>query len=319
MKIPILRGTSGLNTEADPIRIDLDAESVEAGYRGLARAVNVSVTQTGRPGRVKGFSQLASGSYRCLFGEGDTLLAVIDDQLCALDPATYATTSTLKSLTPGSEISYVLADNGRTYWANGYETGYVIGGANYDWEPEDHTRIKSYRDSKKQFASSVPVGTALEFLNGRMYVAVGQMLWISERFFPGLFQQDARFLVFPHDIVMVRAVADGLWVSDKKSIYWVNGLAPAQQTMQLKASYPAIGPNASAVVAPEQIRDTNLLGAGRILKVATTQGICLLGPGGVFVNEFEGTIEHEKSPRPFLATQGAATVFEGAFIATFQP
>jgi hypothetical protein len=73
------------------------------------------------------------------------------------------------------------------------------------------------------FKRSMPAGHLIECYNHCLYVAVGNIIYCSDPTY--LFQYDIRhnLLTFPSRITMLKAVDDGLWVSDMENIYFLNG------------------------------------------------------------------------------------------------
>lgn len=307
----LFRGSTGLNTRHDPVRLDLDEDAVKGGIRQLARAVNVVVDDTGRVDRVKGFSQLLAGNCHSLFVGIDDVLVVKDDWLCRLAPD-FSTAVPLRELSPGMRVSYAEIF-GRVYYTNGREQGYVAGGADNVWIMDEYTGP----DTDKVF-SGPPLGHLLEYQNGHLYVASEDRVYISERFYPGLFWLAGRFLSFEGRVSLLAGVADGMWIGDGRGIYWLAGLDPDAQELAQKTSYSVIEGTACRV-PPEALPYDNLTGAGEVVKVGTAQGLCLLGPSGFFVNETYVKINPDQSPYLFQGALGAGGIFEGAYVYTVEP
>ena len=113
---------------------------------------------------------------------------------------------------------------------------------------------------------------------------------------------------------MVIGVQDGMWVSDQDNIYFLRGqIAPdLEEFPQLikMAEYPAI--EGTEVEAPmDDFPFNNLFGMGYI--VAASQGICLLGPNGQFIN-----LTKDRLVLPAMR-YGAGIYIDGKYVVMIEP
>jgi len=311
--VTIAKGSSGLTTRSDPVRVDeYDPRKVDQGIRPLVRCLNVAIDATGRIERRKGYSLSSSGSFRDLFSAGNTALCVKDDELCLLGPA--LTTTALRSVTPGARMSYAAA-RGRVFYSNGFENGYVRHGMNFSWEPEPHDERDVEEDTV--FAGSVPLGHLLEWFNGRMLIGQEEVVWYSERFYPGLYPLSRRHLHLTSRVRMIQRVSGGVWISDEGGIYWLGGMDPASWDQDQKADYPAIE-GAVVKVPGSRTGIEALYGRGLVPLFMTERGVCLAGPDGFFKNLTEERIEHDKTPWPFRAVAGSAALIGDQAVFTLE-
>jgi len=80
-----------------------------------------------------------------------------------------------------------------------------------------------------QFGSTPPPGQLLEELNGRIYIAQGRVLWMTEPLRYGLVKRRRGYIMFPEDITVLKAVSDGLFVASDET-YFLTGMdTPALQ------------------------------------------------------------------------------------------
>ena len=302
----IYQGTSGLNTKYDPFRLSIPSDSIQ--IRALNHAVNVKVSNLSSLSRVKGFSLFASGDYRDIYCNGGDCLIVKADELHRVMP-NLTTVSLTKLSNKNAPMSYLQTPfKNRIYWTNGNDCGYYVENSVYDWNSEGRdTYVRQHPD--RIVLPSPPKGNLLELLNGRIYVASGNVVWISERFLPGIFWADGRQIFFPTNVTLLGAVADGLWVSDETAIYWINGVSPKSQTLAQKTDYPAKF-GRPVKVSSDLLGDENLLGAGLVLAFATRKGLCIAGPGGYFLNLTQSALETENPPWPFNASRCEGIIFE---------
>jgi hypothetical protein len=86
-------------------------------------------------------------------------------------------------------------------------------------------RISRYTPGKAlrtQFMEPLPAGQLLRRFNGRMYVAVGNVLIFSDALRYHLYSPERDFIMFPERITMIEPVVDGLYVSSNQ-VYFLQG------------------------------------------------------------------------------------------------
>ena len=64
-----------------------------------------------------------------------------------------------------------------------------------------------------QFNNAPPTGQLVEYHNGRLYVASGNVLWESDALRYGIFDNVHGFTMYPSRITMIKAVTDGMYLS----------------------------------------------------------------------------------------------------------
>lgn len=140
--------------------------------------------------------------------------------------------------------------------------------------------------SNNEFKASIPCGQALCFYNGRVYVAVDNVLYCSDPF--SITTCDIRQQVvgvFDGRITIVNKVDDGLLVCTDKEIIFLSGADPVDGGFQVlyKANYGAVKGTDKIIKNKIKAEDSSLLdGTGVIF--CSYQGICFIGNGGSFVN-----------------------------------
>lgn len=83
-----------------------------------------------------------------------------------------------------------------------------------------------------QFMSPMPPGRILREHKGRMLVASGPVIWISEPYAHDLVHRGRGFLQFPADVTVVEPVDGGVFVAADKT-YFLAGSGPADWTQRL--------------------------------------------------------------------------------------
>ena len=144
------------------------------------------------------------------------------------------------------------------------------------------------------FKTRMSPGTCLEFYNGRLYAALGRVLYNSDSLDTpgGVEQMDERqniTAVFASEIRMVKRVAGGLFVSDGQETFFFAGKDPVLDEGFEQRSvlpYPAI-PGATAIaITASQLGSTDVQGEACIW--TSERGVCIGLPGGTVINVSDG-------------------------------
>jgi hypothetical protein len=79
---------------------------------------------------------------------------------------------------------------------------------------------------KTQFNSNPPPGQLLEYHNGRIYIAQGNVLWWTEALRYGIYDNTANFIMFPERITMIKSLGEqgprehhGMFVSSDQTYF----------------------------------------------------------------------------------------------------
>lgn len=278
----------------------------------MSRAINVLVDNTGRVYRCDGYSQVSAGDC-VVWGDGQAPgLAVKNGWLYLLSEV--GTLTAVQAVSPGVRHISAVRWMDRIYWTTGLDQGFIKQGQAFSWGREGFD--ESVNTNKKFYAP--PPAQRLEAFAGRMIVGSGGSVHYSELWEPGLWRDGANHLAFAGEISLLASVADGLWVSDSRFIYWLNGLDPNGWIPIQKAEYPAINGQVVKIPAEETSYD-GLIGTGMALKVGTPRGILTLGANGFIVNETLKNIEWDKPPYLMTALQGAAVKYGDHVYFTYEP
>jgi hypothetical protein len=127
--------------------------------------------------------------------------------------------------------------------------------------------------------SKPPVGDMIEYYNGKIYVINGSIAWHSESYAYELFRLRSNYIQMENPYTLFSAVKDGIWVSDGKRIYFMQGDNPPFKLLD-KADYGAIKGTAQKISG-------DYIGEGvsnPVIVWASPSGICVGGDGGSFKN-----------------------------------
>ena len=291
--VPVLKGSAGLNNKVDPVRLRYDGET---GVQELAVAKNVDIGDSGRVSRRKGYSKVLSLSdCHSIYNAGTYCLFVHAGALAVLEKD-YSYTN-IRNVTVGAKVSYVQVQD-KIYYCNGYENGYVSKRISYSWVGEPYvgpTTTKVFSDP--------PVGHLVELFAGRIYISVDNILWYTEPFAYSWVDLAKNFIPFQEKLRMVKAVKDGLWVSDTEGTYFLGGTSPKEMSFVKVANYPVIeGTDHKAF----DISDD------QVVVWTSTEGICVGATGGKFTNLTRQKLWYPDS------NVGAGFVINGKYLSILQ-
>ena len=145
----------------------------------------------------------------------------------------------------------------------------------------------------------MPAGTLLEFYRGRLYMANGPLLWVSELFKYELCSFDHGLLMFPGDITMLTALENGIWLGTTRGTQFLYGRDIHQQGgFDVRGRLDSYPPLRTAVRTdgenmPEWLR----LASGQVAVWPTSEGI--------MIGDREGTVKNFTGDR-WVAPDGAA-------------
>lgn len=82
------------------------------------------------------------------------------------------------------------------------------------------------RQATKQYLEPMPGGSIVRFFHGRLYVADGPWLWVSEPFDYGLTSVKSGYMIFDRPITMLEAVEGGIFVGMSDRVVFLQGDGP---------------------------------------------------------------------------------------------
>jgi len=282
MNAIIYHGGIGLNNKIVPHRLKFGKDGVAA----LEEATDVLIDSSGEIASRKG-SSLVYGNGPChSLCKTSGGFYVVEDRAsdsalykAVVDMATGAVSLTgiASGFTRGKRFSYTEALDGKVYFSNGFQHGYLVGHVASPWTDSDWEMTDVSDDS-------VPVlaGTHLDILSGRILFSVGDELLFTEYGLPGRYNHITGRVRFESEVIMVCAVQSGVFVSDLDSIYFLKGSNPDEWTMRKVTDYPAkpYG-NHKGLVDSSQL---GLESTQMMALFATEQGPCLGSPDGAVYN-----------------------------------
>jgi len=142
---------------------------------------------------------------------------VIGSKLCTIGvDGTYVE---LADIDPSYPMSFAGIGNA-VYYSNPKCNGYVLGGVRSAWEKGD----KNYSFITTRGYVEPPMGSLLLYYKGRMFVAVGSALHISDSYGLNVFDSLRGYIPFDSNVIMLKGVDKGLWVGTELGIYFLRDL-----------------------------------------------------------------------------------------------
>lgn len=280
-QIPIFNGVSGINTRTDPALISYNPRT---GIQEMSELVNMYVDNSLHAHRRRGYTEIVDGNFHSLFcgpGQKDAY-AVLDSGGAAaiyrIAPNNAGQLVTA-GLTGGRRVWWTWYD-GKAYWSNGLQNGYIIGGTAYSWTLSS-PHASEYDGSREYYAP--PTGTIMTTFSGRIYMAQGDTVWESEWGSPNRWRKSVGFMRFEGQITMLESVMAGMYVSDNVRTYFVSP-ADTSGAMRLDtvAEYPAVL-GTSAVTEGGRVMGGQAM-RGPVAVWTSTQGICVGDQKGQLIN-----------------------------------
>lgn len=221
---------------------------------------------------------LWSAGDNCFFMDGDKLYRLNRDMTYTLLLSGFA-------LLPMNYASVY----GKTYFTNTSEIGWI-----------DDDGVSALPTPSDVFKLSMPPGHLMEFYNQCLYIAVGNIVYCSDPTLPAQYDYRHGLIPFNNKVTMLKAVDDGLWISDSEGIYFLNGSSARDFSVINRMAVPVI--ERSAVVIDGRFLGTDSV--GKSVLMLTAQGICIGSSGGNFLvpteNRYHGSeyfIVHDASVR----------------------
>lgn len=229
MQLPVFRASAGLNTRVPDSRLRLGGDT---GVCDLAEAVNVVHDETGRLSKRRGYTLVSSGDHHSLFSCEDVAYVVKNGSLYSVNKL--GVYSGIRADVGSTRMSFVSLGQ-EIYYTNSVINGVIRAGKSYAWPVGTYTGPDTYRTF-----SQAPIGSHLAYFSGRMIVAKENVLWFSEPWSPGLFDLASGFVQFNSDILMVKHMRNGIFVSDMESTWFLEGTDFKEFSQRRVAAFPAL-------------------------------------------------------------------------------
>lgn len=190
----------------------------------LLSAVNADVMLRGKLKMRPGYASAQAGSAcHSLWGDGGTFGYYVDGQTLYRvrrgPGGTLSRQSVRADLTAGLLLSYARVGDA-VYYSNGIERGIVRdASAQSNWgDLPDFTDT----ESPAYLCRPMPAGRIVRYYKGRLLVARGPTLYLSEAYAPNIYRPARGYIPFLADITLVVPMDTGFFVAADRT-YWLPG------------------------------------------------------------------------------------------------
>jgi len=205
----IYTGATGINNKVDPVRLKFDSKT---GVTELAEAVNCDIDDTGRISRRLGQEQISSVASHSPFCDGGDCFFAQDrtsDTAIYRFANDFSFAGVRSGLAKGLRLSWFQMGD-ETFYSNGVQNGVIESGVSSAW-PDQSEHVGA--NTTREFYPA-PVGTHIAYFKGCAWIAVDNVIYVSEPHAVGKFAPARRSFFFGSNVVMMRPVENGVWVSN---------------------------------------------------------------------------------------------------------
>jgi hypothetical protein len=197
----------------------------------LERAINVDLDDAGQLRRRRGYDLKLAGSFHSIKSIGGKVYGAKDGVLGIIRPDyTFFSLSVTVGAAPVCYTS--VADD--VYFSTALTAGIIADdetvsawgatGGQGEWLSPVINPTDTLGAISGKLLGDPPRATAIEAYKGRIYLAQGSTLWATELFKYHYVDRTKGFMQFEHDIVLLMAMTDGLYVGTTQGIYFIQGV-----------------------------------------------------------------------------------------------
>lgn len=271
------------------IRNTVSRERLQMGE--LETAVNVDIDDAGQLRRRRGFAQRDASSWHSVGNVAGETLGVKDGELGIIRSnfsfsALTAVGDDPLSYTSVSDTIYFSSRSASGKIVDGVVLGWgQVGGAG-EWLSPVIRPTETLGAISGKIIAAPPLATEIEYYKGRIYLANERWLWATELYLYDLVDRNRNYIQFEHDITMVRAVENGIFVGTTKQLFFLQGTMADGLKRTTVLDSPVIRGSAVVVPAAEAIPQAQggATPEGNACMFLTSQGICVGTDTGQVIN-----------------------------------
>ena len=196
----------------------------------LEIAVNVDIDDAGQIRRRRGQTKVVTGDCSSLYNaKSGQVYAVVNQQLGLLNP----NYSFIPLTAAGPDPLIYEEINGTIYWTSRSMNGKLVNGITpAPWgraDGQDYwlspvvSPTATLAKIRGKLLKIPPVATALGYLNGRLYMAAGQVVWATELYLYDYVDATRNYLFFEEDVTMIGMVQSGMYVGTTAALWFCSG------------------------------------------------------------------------------------------------
>lgn len=178
----------------------------------------------------------------------------------------------------------ISASNAVTVWGVDDDTG--------DWISPVMTPTATMGAISGRQLVAPPLASQVEEHNGRIYLAVGSVLWFTELYLYSKVDKHRNFIQFEDPITMLYSGGGGLYVGTEKKVYFLSGIATDGMKMSTAVDAGAVPGSLAEVPAPmvHPGASAQSIPEGELAVFMTGVGICVALDGGEVHNLTQGRV-----------------------------
>lgn len=199
------------------------------GLRDLETGINIDIDDAGQARRRRGYTRKLTGSFHSVQTVKRGMLAVRDGTLGWVLPgyAFVAITAVgekpISAVQVSDDVYFSSLDASGRVDADGVLHAWGVSASALSWISPVIAPTNTAGAIAGKAVSPPPFASQIEIYRGRIYLAVGKTLWVTELYLYDLVDRTRGFLQFEHEITMIKAVNDGIFVGTTGGIYFTQG------------------------------------------------------------------------------------------------
>lgn len=268
--------------------------------RDLVNGLNIDLDDSGQPRRRRGYALELSGDWHSIKGPlAGKAFGVRNGHLGIIRPLPAFTDL---GITIGAAPVCYTEVNDEVFFSSASMSGVVS--TNDTVQPWGHTDgqgqwlspVYSPTDTLGEVAGTLlgdpRPASCLAAYSGRIYLAVGNTLWATELFRYHYIDRTRNFMQFEHEITLVMAVTNGLYVGTVGGLFFLQGVFGTFKLQQVTtgAVLPGSGVDVPQELVHPQARQQDMPAGGAVVMM-TADGVLAGFDGGTVYNLTRSRLE----------------------------
>lgn len=281
----VLQGFSGIKNTVAPERLT---------GADLEKALNIDLDDVGQARRRRGYTRKDPSSWHSIRDQKDGKTYGVKDGVLGIIRADYSFFSL--GITVGdAPVCYTSVDH-HVYFSSVAAQGVIqpseiiVPWGATDGQGEWLSPVIAPTDTlgavSGQLLGDPKVASILEAYNGRIYMANGKTLWVTELFRYHYVDRTRNFMQFEHEITMLMAMTDGIYVGTTGGLYFIHGRMLGEFKLSIVVASPVL-PGSGVWVPTDLVHPQAINGpvpTGDAAVFMTEAGICAGFDGGSCYN-----------------------------------
>jgi hypothetical protein len=268
------------------------------GPTDLERAINVDIDDAGQIRRRRGYTQVDSASWHSVRTVGDKVYGVRNGIL-GIVRSNYSFASLYGV---GTDAVCYTEVNQQVYFSCPSASGVITdeeevipwGATNGqgEWLSPVMTPTDTLGEVSGRLLGDPPRATSIAAYSGRIYLAQGKTLWATELYAYHYVDRTRNFMQFEHEITLLIAMSDGLYVGTTGGLYFIKGVLGSFRLEQVSTAQVLAG---SVVEVPTQLVHPQGMQApiptGTAAVMLSNAGVLAAFDGGTCYNLTSGRVD----------------------------